>query len=676
MLDYLFKNGYYDDGSFLSGEELVKVLDERGFLSNVTIDNKANTLVRLEEIGLLKPVFKVMDDGSVERIANEWQKSAKNIDDYKNQLARHLWELGLIYEPSRQSVKAVATWINSNNQMLGPKEATRSYYSLFQLYWLDELLKLSTIDPVTELTRNVALREVGPPEKLEWIHKRTDRHWPKFYKFLKFTSAVYPLYCPYIQSGGGVFTRSIRSDQTEQERSLMINRIQSNIRMIASDLEIDAVGDLSFWYSRFTSLAINELGCASNESDWLRLWMGVLFEKKGDLRGRVRLGIEYLQWAVMLKPIIEDLIDREVADVDEIGGFHYESIVDIELNRWGGPGVRSFKNFLNMDISDKEFDLISQKLDLVASHPADDSSKSGKEAIDGAASGFYIDWDKRGVYFDDKDIGVKNLNKDGYKMRYYLANSFGVDYTPRMIVFVEGMTEEVMVPKFMKLARVDVSLLGIHIKSIDGISNLYRRSNSKDKVGWINNFQHLIDYNLSKWQILPFFLLDAEGDVQDQLDNWPVTTLDSQKYTLNQNKLCHLWGKSNRNKPRKGNSFEMANYTDGEISRAINKFHAARSSGRRTIEWQDIRVYRNQGLSIGQIYKKFYSHKLGGPEKMEVNEILFDSVGKLNDKTQRPILQACKLIVEGAVLNHRPKARFIEVKNLKSVKDDFLHPLP
>lgn len=70
-----------------------------------------------------------------------------------------------------------------------------------------------------------------------------------------------------------------------------------------------------------------------------------------------------------------------------------------------------------------------------------------------------------------------NKLNDEYEFRlnrkklYYLANSLTLDYHPRVIIFVEGDTEEIMIPKFFELYGYNFRDLGFEIVNIGGIAN-------------------------------------------------------------------------------------------------------------------------------------------------------------------------------------------------------------
>ena len=89
-------------------------------------------------------------------------------------------------------------------------------------------------------------------------------------------------------------------------------------------------------------------------------------------------------------------------------------------------------------------------------------------AIGGPAAGLIY----KSINTMDSMIGYRNdryMNKitDDYefilnrKKLYYLSNRLTLDYHPRVIIFVEGDTEEVMIPKFFELRHFAVLRFGV-----------------------------------------------------------------------------------------------------------------------------------------------------------------------------------------------------------------------
>lgn len=203
--------------------------------------------------------------------------------------------------------------------------------------------------------------------------------------------------------------------------------------------------------------------------DIIQLWKNIAWSKKDKCIGNTRLGIEYLQWAMMLKRCIEDDLSHETFDVDEVDG-NWEKVRDELPSNETGRTQRGVRN-----------DWYTNKLN------------------------------------DEYEF---RLNR---KKLYYLANSLTLDYHPRVIIFVEGDTEEIMIPKFFELYGYNFMDLGFEIFNIGGIANFngakltFQNENKKYVKKVISNFKHLVNFNFELWQAIPFFIGDNENNIIENL---------------------------------------------------------------------------------------------------------------------------------------------------------------
>ncbi len=98
-----------------------------------------------------------------------------------------------------------------------------------------------------------------------------------------------------------------------------------------------------------------------------------------------------------------------------------------------------------------------------------------------------------------------------------------MDYHPRVIIFVEGDTEEIMIPKFFELYGYNFMDLGFEIFNIGGIANFngakltFQNENKKYVKKVISNFKHLVNFNFELWQAIPFFIGDNENNIIENL---------------------------------------------------------------------------------------------------------------------------------------------------------------
>ncbi|MCE7698730.1 MAG: hypothetical protein K8E24_007800, partial [Methanobacterium paludis] len=73
----------------------------------------------------------------------------------------------------------------------------------------------------------------------------------------------------------------------------------------------------------------------------------------------------------------------------------------------------------------------------------------------------------------------------------------------------------------------------------------------------VSNWTSFINYNLEKWQIIPFFVSDNEGNVKHFLDAEKPIKFEGKDYNV-PDEWKYLWGETNENEPYKGNNFELA----------------------------------------------------------------------------------------------------------------------
>jgi hypothetical protein len=325
----------------------------------------------------------------------------------------------------------------------------------------------------------------------------------------------------------------------------------------------------------------------------------------------------------MLKRIIEEHLKKEILDIDEMSNISADDILKFEPNQMNQYGVL-LRATRNKRYSDNE----------------------------------------------------KNYHHDRYKRLFYLANDFGLDYQPRVMVFVEGKTEEIVFPEFFELyVGNKPENLGIEFVNIEGISKFFEQkisikgSNNKYHKGFINNFNHLVSYNLNKWQLIPLFIGDDENNITFLLNNGVSISFNQNQYPVPKD-WQYIWGIANENKPFQGKDFEMANFTDEEIATVLSE------KLQKQITAQQVKGKRNAGEGIKQIDIDVEKHKIEIEKKLYQN--LFDKYEKERDKSvfERPIFKAIDKITNLAVLNRPPVDREIEIENKEYIEKELKKNLP
>ena len=298
----------------------------------------------------------------------------------------------------------------------------------------------------------------------------------------------------------------------------------------------------------------------------------------------------------------------------------------------------------------------------------------------------------RNIKFTDPLTG-ESFFHDKYKRLFYLANDFELNYQPRIMVFVEGKSEEKVLPKVFEWYYNKPENLGIEIVNFRGVDSLLSTSKNaaklrdlinaiqadiknkaveinhrksltklikdlKDTDVVISNWTSFISYNLEKWQIIPFFVSDNEGNVKHFLGAEEPIKFEGKTYNV-PDEWKYLWGVNNGNKPFKGKDLEFANFTDEEIALAIKKVV------NENVEIKKVKETRNNGKGINKIHNKISEPGI----KVKIVDTLFENLFKQYEKTEdeyilkRPIFELMDKILELANLNYPPIDRTIEAHN-------------
>ena len=630
------------------------------FCKNLGIQTSKKELEYFEKEKLLFPIVRIERPvGEEERIkfkkddGKEYWRPAKNgLQKGETEIERYKIKFYSSYGFSEHNRDLLLNWVEEGNlfdpaikifqnwntfldeELEHDKQKIVSFYSGFQIYWLEILNKSFSItlnlagdeinasSPIVLIDNRqgqgsfslakiddfvARLKEVAKKEKLK-------EDYIKFNKFLIFLLFVQSAYFPYAKSGGGRI--QITGDDKKWHKARRNFKLELVLNKI--DLKIE---DVTEWCKILSDKAQNLLGIKGD--DWIQLWKNISWRKKDELEGRVRLGVEYLQWAVMLKRIIEEHLQKEILDIDEMSNIDTGDILQFDTEK-----MNQYAEFLRVN---------------------------------------------RNKRYSDNE---KNYYHNRYKRLFYLANDFGLDYQPRVMAFVEGKTEEIVFPEIFELyVGNKPENLGIEFVNIEGISKFFEQkisiksSNNKYHKGFINNFNHLVSYNLNKWQLIPLFIGDDENNITFLLNNGVSILFNQNQYPVPKD-WQYIWGITNENKPFQGKDFEMANFTDEEIATVLSE------KLQKQITVQQVEGKRNAGEGIKQIDTDVEKHKIEIAKRLYQN--LFDKYEKERDKSvfERPIFKAIDKITNLAVLNHPPVDREIEIENKKYIEKELKKNLP
>ena len=719
FLSKFIKEEKYLQNPPLEANEFEKYCNKRGIIIN------GGELEFFEKEKLLFPIFRIdlpiikKDKKEIDGFKTNVYSSYGFGADYHKLLLNWLEE-GNLYDPSIKSFKC---WKNYKDD-IGRKK-TISFYSSYQIYWLSMLkrafsfninfigddIKVSSFLPNIYTFENNAtfsiiemkifyekLKEVSEKQTFkEYFNfkgkkEKLEKEYKIFNLFLKFLITIQNIYYPYARSGSK--TINISGDQSKWFKMKKDFNLDNELKYLNLKIE-----DVARWYWILSNISQKILGASG--SDWAQLWKNISWDKKEKLEGNNRLGIDYLQWAVMLKRAIEEYLVREIPDIDEIINFGPEDILTVKTNSWNCQqhSLRSIRNgrLIDIDLEDEKIlnSIFSKILKPIANKAEIEEEFSEFEKI-----GFYIDWNDKTICFNEKKLNVKNFYHDKYKRLFYLSNSFKLDYQPRVIVFVEGKTEEEILPKVFKWyygTTPDSS--GIEFINFKGVDQLLSTSKNAEKLRKllvdiqietkqkglsnknkktlnkliedlknidivVSNWTSFLSYNLEKWQIIPFFISDNEGNVKHFVEAETPIRFTGKNYNIPQ-EWRFLWGVDNHNAPFAGNNFELANFDDHEIATAINEILKSNIKDEKVLE---LRISK-RGINV-----------LVDPEveenKIEINEKLFDNMFNSYKKDKddfllkRPIFNVIKKIYNLAAMRTfvSPGDRRVELMNTNYIE--------
>lgn len=237
-----------------------------------------------------------------------------------------------------------------------------------------------------------------------------------------------------------------------------------------------------------------------------------------------------------------------------------------------------------------------------------------------------------------------------------VANDFGVNPKPRLVLFVEGATELAVIPIVLeRLFGASPAVLGIELCSLGGVGNAADGRENPLSALW-----RLIDY-LHHHQTLAFVLMDNEGlastNLRDGLTRAPSIHLPERMATNPD--YVRLWQKS----------FEFDNFSDEEIATALNQLAPTGSftSG-------EVAVLRPTGASNARVgtvrsLSDFFLQKAGHRlNKPDLGRFLVDGLfaSQSGDTHVRPITVFIEKVAIAACRNHQPSTRSRWLENQHS----------
>jgi hypothetical protein len=229
----------------------------------------------------------------------------------------------------------------------------------------------------------------------------------------------------------------------------------------------------------------------------------------------------------------------------------------------------------------------------------------------------------------------KGVPNNDLRFLEFLANRYGVNPRPKVLLVVEGNGEDEQIPRMAEeLLSPSFPKLRIAIMNIKG-------------VGEIKRLSRLIDHYHSL-QAIVFVMLDNENNTPAAKTKLAQTPSQwNPKRTITKEEYIHIW---NRN-------IEFDNFTDDEIAGGLIQV----CEGRFQFSQEEIAICRERFGSGRDPHSELYFAKLSyGLQKPKLLRVLFD-VAIQNpdmetgaDKTRRPIVDLLTAVQHLALRNHQP----------------------
>src|SRR6266496_594898 len=235
-------------------------------------------------------------------------------------------------------------------------------------------------------------------------------------------------------------------------------------------------------------------------------------------------------------------------------------------------------------------------------------------------------------------------SEDPLRALELVANDFGVNPKPKLVLFVEGETEEMVIPIIIdRLIGAEPSVYGIEIVNVHGVSNATGRKKDYSSALW-----QLVDY-LHHHQTIAVVLMDNEGFASRNLRTGlpRATSIHFRDRRATRTDYVKVWKLS----------FEFDNFSDEELARMLSAF------GKNQFTRGEIALCREEArrpLRYGRTntIETLYRRKTGvGLNKpafgVTAVDWVFDSATRRSPKS-RPIVPFLEKVLRLASRNHQP----------------------
>jgi phage tail protein X len=246
------------------------------------------------------------------------------------------------------------------------------------------------------------------------------------------------------------------------------------------------------------------------------------------------------------------------------------------------------------------------------------------------------------------DIAVED---DPTRALELVANDFGINPKPQLVLFVEGATEEKAIPLiFDQMYAASLSIFGIELVNLRGNSNATGKKDASFSALW-----RLVDY-LHHHQTVSFVLLDNEGLAARNIGaGLPrANSIHFPDRRATRADYVKLWKLS----------FEMDNFNDAELARALNSY----SGGEAVFSARDVKECRDSARNAGKnkklrkldvLYSERTGRSINKPEfGRTLVKLMFDPATRRKPE-HRPIVRFLGKVANTAALNHQPVTQAI-----------------
>lgn len=240
------------------------------------------------------------------------------------------------------------------------------------------------------------------------------------------------------------------------------------------------------------------------------------------------------------------------------------------------------------------------------------------------------------------DLYGKGITANELRHLEFLTNRFNLNPRPKVILVVEGKTEETAFPRILEeVLGHRLSIVGIEMRPLGGVGEFEGRR--ADRLGALEKLIEEYHYR----QTVVFIILDNEGNVAHLREKLATSR---SKYFSRRTMM------SSDNFVLFSPNFEFANFTDDELAASMTLI----SDGRATFLPADIAAARTdkRGGALSKLYDAHTGHSLPKPRlgNALVDLISHNADNEFDDngKSRRPVVAALDRVVELATLNHQP----------------------